>query len=252
MDPNVLRQIRSVKSGRTGTASTDDFRLPYETRLNRELFIQHIPEVSPIRLRTILPGLYAQPPAIAGVGGTMARPPRPFPLNAPGASCPQKIMHVKPCEIKTAQSRLEEFRRFTTERDSRHTDRWLHTLENSEEAELDQQYMLRIGENAKAEADKARMTAWKESRKMGTHDWRGESFRWYIEQCDRRKREQQYCTMMLEMEREEETKRLSVELVRLSRSTCEFCLTWIHVGPFSSMLAEPFLLFVRFLDTSLA
>mmetsp|Transcript_100 Transcript_100/g.227 ORF Transcript_100/g.227 Transcript_100/m.227 type:complete len:664 (-) Transcript_100:168-2159(-) len=202
--------FRTARSCRTGTAcSIEDFRLPYESRLNRELFIQHTPEVTPLRLRTILPGMYAEPPSTAGVDGSIARPPRPFPLNAPGASRPKKVLHVKPYETKTADP--EQYRMFTTAMDTRNTGRWVQTLEHSEQAELEKSYLLQMGERAKVEAAAKREAAWRESRKMGTHDWRDESFRWYLEQCDKRKAEEQHRAYIAELTRQEESRLLLAE-----------------------------------------
>ena len=96
-------------------------------------YVLHPNKVKPSRLKTILPGMYAEAPSLSGAEGSRARPPRTTPLwqthPPPRVPARGEYVEIRNCKNPTvSEAQMRSYNQFTTALDSRHTDRWVDTL----------------------------------------------------------------------------------------------------------------------------
>jgi hypothetical protein len=184
----------------------DQFKLPYQSQLSQKLYVLHPNEVKPFRLKTILPGMYAEAPALSGAEGYRARPPRKAPLwkthPPPRVPARGEYIEIRNCREKTvSEEQLRSYNRFTTALDSRHTERWVDTIKQSHVAAANDAAAAAEEEAAEARYQAMKMQAWWDSKHIGCFEYLDPSFKWYLDKSDAwLKKQRDYIRMMEERE----------------------------------------------------
>ena len=184
----------------------DQFKLPYQSQLSQKLYVLHPNEVKPFRLKTILPGMYAEAPALSGAEGYRARPPRKVPLwkthPPPRVPARGEYVEIRNCKDKTvSEEQMRSYNRFTTALDSRHTERWVDTINQSHVAAANDAAAAAEEEAAEARYQELKMQAWWDSKHIGCFEYLDPSFKWYLEKSDAwLQKQRDYIRMMEERE----------------------------------------------------